>query len=74
MTCDDCGLETGSGATTHPTDAACMEALIAQRDRYKTALEAFALGAHFHQAVTGPFDPKTCPGCVSENLLKETHP
>jgi hypothetical protein len=43
LTCDDCGIELPRGARAHATDAACLEALVKQRDMQKEALEQLAL-------------------------------
>ena len=42
-----------------------------QNGELKTVLKAFALGSHFHETTNGPFDPKTCPGCVSGGVLSK---
>jgi hypothetical protein len=68
MECDDCKLETGRDGS-HATDAECMEALFADRDRYKAALESLVKHARGCQCTACPEDP--CPLKEAVELLKE---
>jgi hypothetical protein len=65
--CDDCGLESDRNGN-HATDADCMAALRADRDRFRTALERLV-----KHTGCGTDCPAPCPAKEAVELLGKTN-